>query len=128
MTPGAPSLSPQPISAMGVSDIFNHNFAAGDRIDLSQVVTSGAHSDDEVVRLQQSGADILVSVDAGGAANGHHFVDVAVLHGLTATDVVRIAFDGKDHTLNVTARAPLRRRKSRQSACTAPRARAVHPG
>ncbi|WP_454870057.1 VCBS domain-containing protein [Pseudomonas lini] len=92
-------------SADGGDTILDYNFAEGDALDLSALLSanfvSGISQASDFVQLAQSGSDITVKVDADGAANGTNFADVAVLAntGTSGTDLVRTWFGEADHTL-----------------------------
>ncbi|KAB0506095.1 type I secretion C-terminal target domain-containing protein [Pseudomonas lini] len=92
-------------SAEGGDTILDYNFAEGDALDLSALLSanfvSGVSQASDFVQLAQSGSDITVKVDADGAANGTNFADVAVLAntGTSGTDLVRTWFGEGDHTL-----------------------------
>ncbi|WLG86308.1 VCBS domain-containing protein [Pseudomonas cucumis] len=91
--------------AEGGDTILDYNFAEGDALDLSALLSanfvSGISQASDFVQLAQSGSDITVKVDADGAANGTNFADVAVLAntGTSGTDLVRTWFGEADHTL-----------------------------
>ncbi|WLI11224.1 MULTISPECIES: VCBS domain-containing protein [Pseudomonas] len=91
--------------AEGGDTILDYNFAEGDALDLSALLSanfvSGISQASDFVQLAQSGSDITVKVDADGAANGTNFADVAVLAntGTSGTDLVRTWFGEGDHTL-----------------------------
>ncbi|WP_237884046.1 beta strand repeat-containing protein, partial [Pseudomonas sp. PGPR40] len=91
--------------AEGGDTILDYNFAEGDALDLSALLSanfvSGISQASDFVQLAQSGSDITVQVDADGAANGTNFADVAVLAntGTSGTDLVRTWFGEADHTL-----------------------------
>ncbi|KNH24502.1 type I secretion protein, partial [Pseudomonas syringae] len=91
--------------AEGGDTILDYNFAEGDALDLSALLSanfvSGVSQASDFVQLAQSGNDITVKVDADGAANGTNFADVAVLAntGTSGTDLVRTWFGEADHTL-----------------------------
>nr|WP_256580767.1 cadherin domain-containing protein [Pseudomonas sp. QTF5] len=91
--------------AEGGDTILDYNFAEGDSLDLSALLSanfvSGISQASDFVQLAQSGSDITVQVDADGAANGTNFADVAVLAntGTSGTDLVRTWFGEADHTL-----------------------------
>ncbi|WP_123721860.1 beta strand repeat-containing protein, partial [Pseudomonas lini] len=91
--------------AEGGDTILDYNFAEGDALDLSALLSanfvSGVSQASDFVQLAQSGSDITVKVDADGAANGTNFADVAVLAntGTSGTDLVRTWFGEGDHTL-----------------------------
>jgi hypothetical protein len=92
-------------AAEGGDTILDYNFAEGDALDLSALLSanfvSGISQASDFVQLAQSGSDITVKVDADGAANGTNFADVAVLAntGTSGTDLVRTWFGEADHTL-----------------------------
>ncbi|MBD9564011.1 beta strand repeat-containing protein, partial [Pseudomonas sp. PDM09] len=92
-------------AAEGGDTILDYNFAEGDALDLSALLSanfvSGISQASDFVQLTQSGSDITVKVDADGAANGTNFADVAVLAntGTSGTDLVRTWFGEADHTL-----------------------------
>ncbi|MGF6487017.1 VCBS domain-containing protein [Pseudomonas frederiksbergensis] len=92
-------------AAEGGDTILDYNFAEGDALDLSALLSanfvSGVSQASDFVQLAQSGNDITVKVDADGAANGTNFADVAVLAntGTSGTDLVRTWFGEADHTL-----------------------------
>ncbi|MBN3861189.1 type I secretion C-terminal target domain-containing protein [Pseudomonas frederiksbergensis] len=89
----------------GGDTILDYNFAEGDALDLSALLSanfvSGISQASDFVQLAQSGSDITVKVDIDGAANGTNFADVAVLAntGTSGTDLVRTWFGEGDHTL-----------------------------
>ncbi|WP_095131000.1 VCBS domain-containing protein [Pseudomonas sp. Irchel s3h14] len=91
--------------AEGGDTILDYNFAEGDALDLSALLSanfvSGVSQASDFVQLAQSGSDVTVKVDADGAANGTNFADVAVLAntGTSGTDLVRTWFGEADHTL-----------------------------
>ncbi|WP_448111475.1 VCBS domain-containing protein [Pseudomonas lini] len=91
--------------AEGGDTILDYNFAEGDSLDLSALLSanfvSGISQASDFVQLAQSGSNITVQVDADGAANGTNFADVAVLAntGTSGTDLVRTWFGETDHTL-----------------------------
>ncbi|WP_223432466.1 beta strand repeat-containing protein [Pseudomonas sp. GL-B-26] len=91
--------------AEGGDTILDYNFAEGDALDLSALLSanfvSGVSQASDFVQLAQSGSDITVKVDTDGAANGTNFSDVAVLAntGTSGTDLVRTWFGEADHTL-----------------------------
>ncbi|WP_454875961.1 VCBS domain-containing protein [Pseudomonas farris] len=91
--------------AEGGDTILDYNFAEGDALDLSALLSanfvSGVSQASDFVQLAQSGNDITVKVDADGAANGTNFADVAVLAntGTSGADLVRTWFGEADHTL-----------------------------
>ncbi|MGF6402099.1 VCBS repeat-containing protein [Pseudomonas frederiksbergensis] len=92
-------------AAEGGDTILDYNFAEGDALDLSALLSANFVSSisqaSDFVQLTQSGSDITVKVDADGAANGTNFADVAVLAntGTSGTDLVRTWFGEADHTL-----------------------------
>ncbi|EJL96590.1 VCBS repeat-containing protein, partial [Pseudomonas sp. GM102] len=92
-------------AAEGGDTILDYNFAEGDALDLSALLSanfvSGISQASDFVQLAQSGSDITVKVDADGTANGANFADVAVLAntGTSGTDLVRTWFGEADHTL-----------------------------
>ncbi|MHC8370872.1 VCBS domain-containing protein [Pseudomonas sp. MDT1-85] len=89
----------------GGDTILDYNFAEGDALDLSALLSanfvSGVSQASDFVQLAQSGSDITVKVDTDGTANGTNFADVAVLAntGTSGTDLVRTWFGEADHTL-----------------------------
>ncbi|MCO8314504.1 VCBS domain-containing protein, partial [Pseudomonas mandelii] len=89
----------------GGDSILDYNFAEGDALDLSALLSanfvSGVSQASDFVQLAQSGSDITVKVDTDGTANGTNFADVAVLAntGTSGTDLVRTWFGEADHTL-----------------------------
>ena len=91
--------------AEGGDTILDYNFAEGDALDLSALLSanfvSGTSQASDFVQLAQSGSDITVKVDTDGAANGANFADVAVLAntGTSGADLVRTWFGEADHTL-----------------------------
>ncbi|UVK97490.1 VCBS domain-containing protein [Pseudomonas sp. B21-048] len=91
--------------AEGADTILDYNFAEGDALDLSALLSanfvSGVSQASDFVQLAQSGSDITVKVDTDGAANGTNFTDVAVLAntGTSGSDLVRTWFGEADHTL-----------------------------
>ena len=92
-------------AAEGGDTILDYNFAEGDALDLSALLSanfvSGISQASDFVQLAQSGSDITVKVDTDGAANGANFADVAVLAntGTSGADLVRTWFGEGDHTL-----------------------------
>ncbi len=78
-----------------VDTITDHN--TKDVIDLSPLLDSQFHPTDnpaDFARLVQNGSDVVVQADVDGAANGHNFVDVAVLqgYGTSGQDLVHVHF------------------------------------
>ncbi len=78
-----------------VDTITDHN--TKDVIDLSPLLDSHFQPTDnpaDFARLVQNGSDVVVQADADGAANGHNFVDVAVLqgYGTSGQDLVHVHF------------------------------------
>jgi len=87
-----------------VDTITDHN--TKDVIDLSPLLDSQFHPTDnpaDFARLVQNGSDVVVQADVDGAANGHNFVDVAVLqgYGTTEQDLVHIHFGNATYDLLV---------------------------
>ncbi len=82
-----------------VDFIADYDFGQGDSVDLSVLLGkgSGATAENAANYVQYQGNALQVDVD--GAANGHHFVDVALLDHPVA-DVKIIFDDGIDVTVN----------------------------
>ncbi len=77
-----------------------------DIIDLSPLLDSHFGPTDnpaDFARLVQRGSDVVVQADVDGAANGHNFVDVAVLsgYGTAGPDLVHVHFGNVTHDLLV---------------------------
>jgi Ca2+-binding RTX toxin-like protein len=84
--------------------IFDYNFAEGDAIDLSALLDANFNESSLVsdfVRLTLSGNDLLLQIDANGAASGAKFVDVAILSGYSTAgiDQVLVQFEQQAHIL-----------------------------
>ncbi len=87
-----------------VDTITDHN--TKDVIDLSPLLDSQFHPTDnpaDFARLVQNGSNVVVQADLDGAANGHNFVDVAVLqgYGTAGQDLVHLYFGNTNHDLIV---------------------------
>ena len=84
--------------------IVNYSFVDGDTIDLSALLDANFDLGEPVagfVRAVQSNGNIVVEVDIDGG--GDSFIDVATLtgYGTASPDLVRVTFEGADHTLLV---------------------------
>ena len=87
-----------------VDTISDHS--TKDVIDLSPLLDSHFGPTDnpaDFARLVQNGSDVVVQADLDGAANGHNFLDVAVLtgYGTAQPDLVHIHFGNTTHDLLV---------------------------
>ena len=87
-----------------VDTITDHS--TKDIIDLSPLLDSDFGPTDnpaDFARLVQRGSDVVVQADPDGAANGHNFVDVAVLsgYGTAGPDLVHLHFGNATHDLLV---------------------------
>ena len=70
--------------AANVDVIKDYNFAAGDKIDVSDLIGPGFGADSNVadfVRVIPAGHDLRLQVDGDGPDNGHNWADVAILEG-----------------------------------------------
>ena len=90
--------------ALNSDNIVDYSFVDGDTIDLSALLDPDFDAGQPIsdfVRLVQSGSNITVQVDIDGGANS--FADVATLtsYGTSSPDIVRVTFEGADHTLLV---------------------------
>ena len=87
-----------------VDTITDHS--TNDVIDLSPLLDSHFGPTDnpaDFARLVQNGSNVIVQADLDGAANGHNFVDVAVLsgYGTAGQDLVHVHFGNTTHDLLV---------------------------
>ena len=86
------------------ASIVDYSFVDGDTIDLSALLDAGFVTGQPVssfVRALQTGSSITLQVDIDGGGDG--FVDVATLtgYGTNSADLLRVRFEGADHTLLV---------------------------
>ena len=86
------------------ASIVDYSFVDGDTIDLSALLDAGFVTGQPVssfVRALQTGSSITLQVDIDGG--GDSFVDVATLtgYGTNSADLLRVRFEGADHTLLV---------------------------
>ena len=82
------------------------DYSTRDIIDLSPLLDSHFGATDnpaDFARLVQQGSNVVVQADLDGPANGHNFVDVAVLsgYGTAAPDLVHVHFGNVTHDLLV---------------------------
>jgi Ca2+-binding RTX toxin-like protein len=76
--------------------IFDYDFAAGDRIDLSALLDANFGPSSVVsdfVRLTASGSNLLLQIDGNGTAGGVTFVDVAVFSAAATAGVDQVLVD-----------------------------------
>ena len=86
------------MSISGVTDaITDFRVSVGDKIDISNVLDShdpASQAISDFVHATKQGANIILSVDHDGAANGSHFIDLAVLQGISSFDVTTMLASG----------------------------------
>lgn len=76
--------------------IYNYDVADRDALDLSNLVSYHALTDDinDFVRFTESIGDTIVSVDIDGTDNGVSFTDIACLNGVTGLDDIQLLLAG----------------------------------
>jgi VCBS repeat-containing protein len=84
--------------------VVDFSYVDGDSIDLSALLDPGFSTGQPIsgfVQALQSGSDIIVQVDTNGG--GDSFAAVATLtgYGTVSEDLVRVRFEGTDHTVLV---------------------------
>lgn len=73
---------------IGAADVItDFSTKAGDKIDISSVLTGYSNDPLDYVHLTSTAAGTIVSIDADGLANGASFTDIAFLAKVQLTDV-----------------------------------------
>jgi len=80
----------------GVDRVYNFNTAAGDQIDVANLISYDSVNDDiaDFIRFTEANGDTLMAVDIDGAANGVNFVNVASFEDTVGLDLNTLFANG----------------------------------
>jgi parallel beta-helix repeat protein len=80
-----------------VDTITDFRVSVSDKIDISDILQRydpATQAIADFIHATKQGSNVVLSVDADGAANGAHFIDLAIIQGMTSFDPAAMMVNG----------------------------------